>query len=702
MAASLMCASADPGDNDLAFAQRGQIEGLINDVSANAEGDIFIVGSFTSLYRTPALHFAVLAPDGSLRFTLESDPTLGGLGDTFYSVAADANGGFYVGGPQGMAHLKKLGATLWQSDKEFQVQGSLGTGSTSTFAREVRSITIGPAGDLWAACEGSVSSGGLSKSFSIIHMNAGGTVDVGFESPNRFVSRVRYQSPTLQLGGIGTPYLLVAGAFGAGTMSTTGGHLQVVGSYLGCIAARGGNPVADCATESGRFVAGGLVEPNNRSVNYPLSFGMQLFSHDGLSVNTAFRTIPDPLNPDADQGAWIAAIEALDSGDLLIAGNFQKLGGSNVRNFAHLLPNGKLDTAFRNTSANVGGLLAMFKQPDGKFLLVGTTGGSPVRGTIERRLAMRSAAPAHVDQGPIDLTVYEGDNACFSANVSGYPAPALSWYRINGGVRTSLEGRITSALCLNNVEASDAGLYQIVAKGFCEEDSSRPARLTVLPVPPAPVNDQFADRITLSGLAATGIGSIRSATLEADEPKASDSFSGASVWWRWTAPSTGPVSVDLTGCEFLAGCAVYTGSTLSALSKRADNCQMKCTSNGEGGPTFCFCIGVKSQFTFNATAGTTYSIAVGGSAPAGSPGEIVLRINPIVLQPQSLHRNNDGSFSFTLRGPEGAEVIIQSTKSLNPADWKDLDIRVISGGQVSFSDPAAINNTRCYYRAVLK
>ena len=149
MAASLMCASADPGDNDLAFAQRGQIEGLINDVSANAEGDIFIVGSFTSLYRTPALHFAVLAPDGSLRFTLESDPTLGGLGDTFYSVAADANGGFYVGGPQGMAHLKKLGATLWQSDKEFQVQASLGTGSTSTLSTRGTVSTLNTISRMW-------------------------------------------------------------------------------------------------------------------------------------------------------------------------------------------------------------------------------------------------------------------------------------------------------------------------------------------------------------------------------------------------------------------------------------------------------------------------------------------------------------------------------------------------------------------------
>ena len=36
------------------------------------------------------------------------------------------------------------------------------------------------------------------------------------------------------------------------------------------------------------------------------------------------------------------------------------------------------------------------------------------------------------------------------------------------------------------------------------------------------------------------------------------------------------------------------------------------------------------------------------------------------------------------------------------ADGKDLSSRTITGGHVSFSDPAAVSSTRCYYRAVVK
>jgi hypothetical protein len=41
---------------------------------------------------------------------------------------------------------------------------------------------------------------------------------------------------------------------------------------------------------------------------------------------------------------------------------------------------------------------------------------------------------------------------------------------------------------------------------------------------------------------------------------------GKSVWWRWTAPASGPVQVSLSGSAFSTLLAVYTGPTVGSLT----------------------------------------------------------------------------------------------------------------------------------------
>jgi len=147
----------------------------------------------------------------------------------------------------------------------------------------------------------------------------------------------------------------------------------------------------------------------------------------------------------------------------------------------------------------------------------------------------------------------------------------------------------------------------------------------VLPNPAAPANDNFSNAVVVAGLSNSVAGTIRSATMEPGEADGTGEANGASVWWTWTAPINGDVTLDLSGTDFEATLNVYTGSSLESLSAVTNNCQQQCYSNGEGG-TYCYCNGLRTSLTFRVVQGTTYQFAVGGSAPAGSLGNIILGI----------------------------------------------------------------------------
>ncbi len=91
----------------------------------------------------------------------------------------------------------------------------------------------------------------------------------------------------------------------------------------------------------------------------------------------------------------------------------------------------------------------------------------------------------------------------------------------------------------------------------------------------APANDDFANAAALSGLPANATGTNVDATTESGEPEHTDFPSGNpgehSVWWSWTAPSDGDITVGTCGSDFDTLLAVYTGSSVEALTRVARN-----------------------------------------------------------------------------------------------------------------------------------
>ncbi|HZQ82477.1 MAG TPA: VCBS repeat-containing protein [Gaiellaceae bacterium] len=157
--------------------------------------------------------------------------------------------------------------------------------------------------------------------------------------------------------------------------------------------------------------------------------------------------------------------------------------------------------------------------------------------------------------------------------------------------------------------AAKAGTtYMVVVDGYSGASGSVQLDWNESVAPSAPANDAFANAQVLSGSRGSTTGSNVGATKQAGEPSIAGNRGGASVWYRWQAPSSGSVSVDTFGSSFDTLLGVYTGSSVSSLKAVATNDD----ANG----------GVQSRVTFTAKSGTTYMIAVDGYG--GATGKVKL------------------------------------------------------------------------------
>ncbi|MEO5960010.1 MAG: pre-peptidase C-terminal domain-containing protein, partial [Opitutaceae bacterium] len=123
-------------------------------------------------------------------------------------------------------------------------------------------------------------------------------------------------------------------------------------------------------------------------------------------------------------------------------------------------------------------------------------------------------------------------------------------------------------------------------------------------------NDNFASAIPIAGTNATVTGTNAGASKEPGEPDHAGKTGGRSVWWTWTAPASGSITIKTEGSDFDTLLAVYTGGAVNNLTSVA--------SDDDSGA------GTTSLVTFNAVVGTAYFIAVDGFN--GGSGAITLSI----------------------------------------------------------------------------
>ena len=86
-----------------------------------------------------------------------------------------------------------------------------------------------------------------------------------------------------------------------------------------------------------------------------------------------------------------------------------------------------------------------------------------------------------------------------------------------------------------------------------------------------PANNNFSAAQTISGAQGTTTGTNARATKETGEPNHAGNAGGASIWYNWTAPANGSVTIDTVGSTLDSLLAVYTGSSVNALTSVASD-----------------------------------------------------------------------------------------------------------------------------------
>ena len=120
-------------------------------------------------------------------------------------------------------------------------------------------------------------------------------------------------------------------------------------------------------------------------------------------------------------------------------------------------------------------------------------------------------------------------------------------------------------------------------------------------------SDSFGLASSIRGGSGQATGSNAGASKEAGEPDHAGRSGGASLWWSWTAPASGMVTIDTAGSDFDTVLAVYTGGAVGALTEVASNDDA---------------IGLQSEVRFTAQQGVVYHVAVDGYG--GETGSVVL------------------------------------------------------------------------------
>ena len=171
-----------------------------------------------------------------------------------------------------------------------------------------------------------------------------------------------------------------------------------------------------------------------------------------------------------------------------------------------------------------------------------------------------------------------------------------------------------------------------------------------------PANDNFSARSTLGGTSATASGTNVAATKETGEPNHAGNSGGHSVWYAWTPTTSGTVTIDTSGSSFDTLLAVYTGSSVSALTAVPNGSNDDSPAGGT----------LTSKVTFSVTAGTAYQIAVDGYA--GATGSISLHLAEAIAAPKAPTNVSatDGTLSDRVRVTWTASSAPRPTRSSAP------------------------------------
>ena len=134
-------------------------------------------------------------------------------------------------------------------------------------------------------------------------------------------------------------------------------------------------------------------------------------------------------------------------------------------------------------------------------------------------------------------------------------------------------GVITSRI--DDFPVTAGQIYRIAVDGYLHDGTVGAGQIALAwqttVVGPPPANDSFASAIALAGAGGTLPGTNADATKQAGEPNHAGNAGGRSVWYSWTAPATGQLSVSTGGSDLDSLLGVYVGANVGSLVVTAQN-----------------------------------------------------------------------------------------------------------------------------------
>ena len=210
-------------------------------------------------------------------------------------------------------------------------------------------------------------------------------------------------------------------------------------------------------------------------------------------------------------------------------------------------------------------------------------------------------------------------------------------------------------------------------------------RMALAPVN-RPANDDFSSRSTITG---TQLGfDTTVATVQADEPNG-PVFVEKTLWWKWIAPATGWTVIDTSGSTFDTRLAVYTGNSLSTLTRVVANDDEFAPVGPSAGT---------SRVGFTAQQGTEYQIQLGGFGSGRGQLALLAPTAQPLPDPYIANLSVGAVRHLLLHGTRGQSAWIQYSFDLVEWHWGEM-IRFEQDEQ-TWTDPSPDFSPYRFYKLV--
>src|SRR5437899_3016405 len=571
--------------------------GLVRTIVPQPDGRIIIGGSFTTVGTTTRTRLARLNANGSLDTTFANTAANGDV----FSIALQGDGKILVGGA-----FSTLGGQPHSFIGRLNSDGTVDSAFTVGANDWVRAVVV--------QLDGKILVGGAFTNLAgqlrlyIGRLNATGTLDT------TFAPQADNQVNTIAVEADGS--IVVGGFFTilGGQPRNRLGQLTTAGGVIPDFDPNADGPVWSLALDrNSGIIVGGLFTSMHAQPRTNLA---RLFLPGG-GVDSTFKPSTD---------STVASLAVQVDGKIVVGGNFTNLLAQTNKFVGRLNADGSVDGTFTNLAANAT-VYSLAIQPDGKILAGGgfTTLGGQTRNGMAR-FGQSLAAPTNdafaspaVLQLVNRLLSFSGSNfgATFETGESNFLASAFGgksvWYSYTPSEQGLLRALLTSPTCcqddivysLHVARGSSASNLTGVTMPILIDNGSlitrtRAVYADVLPgldhriavdggvwdgifvggnfnvsvqLFPSPTNDNFQQRYHIPVRSYATPISLLAAGRETGEP--SHGGGAGSLWWDWTAPFTGIVTLRGTQAgNFVPFLAVYQGTALASLSAVSSSSQI--------------------------------------------------------------------------------------------------------------------------------